>query len=179
MKSKISLGLTREVRKQWNMKATVKTIVIFVLGPDIKEFVQWLKDLEIRRWKETMSTTALLGLARILRRVLQTWWDSDSSEKPSADADVKKCHIKACVDSLGGLYVGLLLWTPSHSREKAGQPARTYNTAALCRKQWTIEQGGEKRSGISVLMARHVVDDDDGDGLAIIQCYVYATWEKQ
>ena len=26
-------------------------------------------------------------------------------------------------------------------------------------KQWTIEKGGEKRSGISVLMARH--DDDD------------------
>ena len=28
-----------------------------------------------------------------------------------------------------------------------------------CRKQWTIEKGGEKGSGISVLMVRH--DDDD------------------
>ena len=28
-----------------------------------------------------------------------------------------------------------------------------------CRKQWTIEKGGEKESGISVLMARH--DDND------------------
>ena len=30
-----------------------------------------------------------------------------------------------------------------------------------CRKQWTIEKGGEKRSGISVLMAQH--DDNDVD----------------
>ena len=30
-----------------------------------------------------------------------------------------------------------------------------------CRKQWTIEKGGEKGSGISVLMARHDDDDDD------------------
>ena len=29
-----------------------------------------------------------------------------------------------------------------------------------CRKQWTIEKGGEKGSGISVLMARHDDDDD-------------------
>ena len=28
-----------------------------------------------------------------------------------------------------------------------------------CRKQWTIEKGGEKGSGIPVLMLRH--DDDD------------------
>ena len=32
-----------------------------------------------------------------------------------------------------------------------------------CRKQWTIEKGGEKGSGISVLMARHDNDDDDDD----------------
>ena len=30
-----------------------------------------------------------------------------------------------------------------------------------CRKQWTIEKGGEKGSGISVLMVRH---DDDAKG---------------
>ena len=32
-----------------------------------------------------------------------------------------------------------------------------------CRKQWTIEKGGKKGSGISVLMVRH--DDDDIDSL--------------
>ena len=30
-----------------------------------------------------------------------------------------------------------------------------------CRKQWTIEKGGEKGSGISVLMAWQDDDDDD------------------
>ena len=28
-----------------------------------------------------------------------------------------------------------------------------------CRKQWTIEKGGERRSGISVLMVRHDYDE--------------------
>ena len=31
------------------------------------------------------------------------------------------------------------------------------------RKQWTIEKGGEKGSGISVLMVRHYDDDDDDE----------------
>ena len=43
----------------------------------------------------------------------------------------------------------------------------TYNSSVpirdvalkTCRKQWSTEKGGEKRSEISVLMARH--DDDD------------------
>ena len=30
-----------------------------------------------------------------------------------------------------------------------------------CRKQWMIEMGDERRSGISVLMARRDDDDDD------------------
>ena len=44
---------------------------------------------------ETIQTTALLRKARILRRVLETWGDllhSDSSEKPSANADVKSSN---------------------------------------------------------------------------------------
>ena len=30
-----------------------------------------------------------------------------------------------------------------------------------CRKRWTIEEGGGRESGISVLMAQHDDDDDD------------------
>ncbi len=33
----------------------------------------------------------------------------------------------------------------------------------ICQKQWTIEKGGEKGSGISVLMVRHDDDNDDDD----------------
>ena len=35
-----------------------------------------------------------------------------------------------------------------------------------CRKQWTIEKGGEKGTRISVLMVRH--DDDDDDATAAV-----------
>ena len=35
-----------------------------------------------------------------------------------------------------------------------------------CQKQWTIERGGERGSGISVLKVQH--DDDDEDILSII-----------
>ena len=33
----------------------------------------------------------------------------------------------------------------------------------ICRKQWMIGWGGERGSGISMLMARHDDDDDDDD----------------
>ena len=46
-------------------------IVIGTLGTVTKGLVQGLKDLEIRRQVETAS----LRLARILRRVLETWGD--------------------------------------------------------------------------------------------------------
>ena len=39
---------------------------------------------------ETIQTTVLLRSAWILRRVLETWRDSDARGKPSANAGVKK-----------------------------------------------------------------------------------------
>ena len=47
----------------------------------------------------------------------------------------------------------------------------TYNSSVpiqdvaskTCQKQWTKGRGGERGSGISVLMARHDDDDDDYD----------------
>ena len=62
----------------------------------------------------------------------------------------------------------VLLWTPSHGRAKAGRLARTYTqklspiwdvTLKTCRKQWTMGKDGERRPGISVLMAWN--DDDN------------------
>ena len=69
----------------------------------------------------------------------------------------------------------VLLWTPSHTQAKAGRRARTYlqqicaDTGVVLktsRKQQTIEKGGEKGSGISVLLARH--NDDD----------IFSRWKK-
>ena len=62
----------------------------------------------------------------------------------------------------------LLQWTPSHGRAKAGRRARTNSNnyvpiqdVALktYRERWTIEKGGGRGSGRSVLVAWQ--DDDD------------------
>ena len=66
------LDLARELKKLWNMKMTVITIVIVALMTVTKGLVQRLEDLEIRRLVETIQTVALLRSARILRRVLVT-----------------------------------------------------------------------------------------------------------
>ena len=83
------LDLTRELKKLWNMKVTVIPIVIGALSTVTNGLVQRLEDLEIRRRVETIQTTALLGSARILRRVLETCCNSNSSDRPSANTDVK------------------------------------------------------------------------------------------
>ena len=54
------------------MKVPVIPIVIVALGTDTKELVKELEDLEIRGRVETIQTIEL-RLARILRRVLETW----------------------------------------------------------------------------------------------------------
>ena len=63
--------LARELKKLWNVKVTVIPIVTGVLSTVTKGLLQRLEDLEIRGGVETIQTTALLGLARILRRVLE------------------------------------------------------------------------------------------------------------
>ena len=83
------LDLARELKKPWNMRVTVKPIVIDALGTVTKRLVEGLKDLEIRGRVETIETAAWLMLARILRRVLETCCHSNSSGKSSANAGVK------------------------------------------------------------------------------------------
>ena len=69
------LNLAWELRKLWNMKVMVMPIVIGALSTVTEGLVKGLEDLKIRGWVETIQTTALLRLARILRRVLETWRD--------------------------------------------------------------------------------------------------------
>ena len=64
-------------------------IVIGALGTFTKGLIKRLVNLEIKGQVETIQTTALLRWARILRRVLETCCHSNSSERPSANADVK------------------------------------------------------------------------------------------
>ena len=66
------IALTRELKKLWNMKVTVIPTVIRALVTVTKGLEQGREDLEITGRRETIQTTALLRLARILRRVLET-----------------------------------------------------------------------------------------------------------
>ena len=54
---------------------TVIPIAIGALGTVTKGLIQEQEDLEIRERVGTIQTSVLLRLARILRRVLETWGD--------------------------------------------------------------------------------------------------------
>ena len=66
------LDLASELKKQWNMKVMIVPIVIGALGTVTKGLLKDLKDLEVGGQVETIQTRALLRMARILRRVLET-----------------------------------------------------------------------------------------------------------
>ena len=66
------LDLTRELKK---MRVTVMLIVTGIFIMVFKGLESGLEDLEIEGRIETIQTTALLRSARILRGVLETWWD--------------------------------------------------------------------------------------------------------
>ena len=83
------LDLARELKKLWNMKVTIIPFAIGAFGTVTKGLLKGLEDLRVGGLVETIQTTALLRMARILRRVLETCCHSDSSERPPANADMK------------------------------------------------------------------------------------------
>ena len=66
------LDLARELKKLWNMKVTIISIVIGAFGTITKGLLKGLEELEVGDRVETIQTTALLKTARILRRILET-----------------------------------------------------------------------------------------------------------
>ena len=71
------------------MQLTIIPIVIGAFGTVTKGLLKGLEDLEVGGRVETFQTTTLLRTARIPRRLEETCCHSDSSEKPSANTDVK------------------------------------------------------------------------------------------
>ena len=70
------LDYARDLKKKtWNMKVTIIPIVIAAFGTVTKVLLKELEDLKIRGRVETIQTTTLSRMARILRRVLETWVD--------------------------------------------------------------------------------------------------------
>ena len=70
------------------MKVTIVPIVIGAFGTITKGLFKALEDLEVSGRVETIQMTTLLRAARILR-LEETCCHSNSSEKPSANTDVK------------------------------------------------------------------------------------------
>ena len=66
------LDLAKELKKLWNMKVTIIPTVIGAFGTVTKGLLKGLEDLEVGGRVETIQTTALLKMARILKRVLET-----------------------------------------------------------------------------------------------------------
>ena len=67
------LDLVRELKKLWNMKVTIIPIVIGAFGTVTKGLLKGLGDLEVGGRVETIQMIALLRIAWILSRVLETW----------------------------------------------------------------------------------------------------------
>ena len=75
------------------MKVTIILIVIGAFGTVTKGLLKGLKDLEVGGRVETIQTTALLRMARILRRVLESWGHLMSLKlQRKTNADVKNCN---------------------------------------------------------------------------------------
>ena len=66
------LDLARELKKLWSMKVTIIPIVVGAFGTVTKGLLKGLEDLEVGGRVKIIQTTALLTMARILRRVLET-----------------------------------------------------------------------------------------------------------
>ena len=66
------LGLARELKKLWDMKVAVISIIIGALGTVTKRSIQELEDLEIRGRVEIIQSMALQRSSGLLRRVLKT-----------------------------------------------------------------------------------------------------------
>ena len=87
--------LARELKKQWNKKVTIIPIVIGAFGTVTKGLRKGLKDLGVGERVEIIQTTALLRTVEyweVSWRLEQTCCHSNSSEKSSANADVKNSY---------------------------------------------------------------------------------------
>ena len=64
----------REVKKNWNLpQVVVVPVVIGALGVKSKRSKGWLKKLDVKGIIELLLKLALLGIAKVLRQVLEIW----------------------------------------------------------------------------------------------------------
>ena len=80
------LDIARELKKLWNMQVTIIPNVIGTFETVTKGLQKGLEELEVGGRVDTIQTTTLL------RIVLETCCLSNSSERPSANADWKNSN---------------------------------------------------------------------------------------
>ena len=141
-----------------------------------------------KAWKQTkwMEKRIDDNYTRMWQAILNKSWRQHPTKQqlyghlPSITKTIKvkrSIHSEYCWRSRDKLIIDVLLQTPSHCRAKAVRPARTY-IQQLCvdtgyspgdmAERWTIGRGGDRGSGISMLIAR--ADD------IYIYIYIYL-WE--
>ena len=87
------LDLARELKKLWNMQATIIPIVIGVFGTLTKGLLKGLEDLEDGGRVETIQNYwERPEYEEESWRLEETCYHSDSSEKPLANVDVKSSN---------------------------------------------------------------------------------------
>ena len=82
----------RELKKLWNMKVTIISILICAFGTVTKGLLKGLADLEIRARVDTIKTTTLLRRPEYWeksRRLEEICCHPNSSERPSAKTNMK------------------------------------------------------------------------------------------
>ena len=85
------LDIARKLKKLWNMKMMIIPIVFGAFGTVTKGLIMGQEDLEVGGREETIQTTALLRMPEYWEeswRLEETCCHSNSSERPSANADV-------------------------------------------------------------------------------------------
>ena len=115
-------------------------------------YTRMLRAILNKSWRQNPLKQQLYGHLPPITKTIQVW---------------RTRHAGHCWRSGDEPISDILRWTLSHGRAKAERPARIYNSSVpiqdvalkTYRERWTIETGGKRGSGRSVLAARH--DDDD------------------
>ena len=118
---------------------------------------------------------------RMLRAILNKfWWQHPTRHQlyghlPPITKTIqvrRTRHTGHCWRSRDELISDVLLWTPTHGRQRQDdQHEHTFSNYVrirdvvqkTCMRRWTMGKSGERGSGISLLPAQHDDDDDDDD----------------
>ena len=133
----------------------------------------------------------LKNAASNIKQVLETAHNKAAAIRPPTthheNCQIRRTrHAGHCWRCRDELISDVLLWPPSHGRERQDvQLEPTYSSSvpirdvilSICRKQWTIGRCGERGLGISALIAQH--DDDDEDVYIIIHSFQLNKFQRQ